>query len=63
VLEYASVVPNPNQANYITPCMESIAGASKKERRSKEEKQNNLFYHDATAPSGLLRRGFIITRS
>jgi hypothetical protein len=39
VLEDALVALNPNQANYIPPCMESIKGVSRKGK-----KKNKTFF-------------------
>jgi hypothetical protein len=46
VLEDASVALNPNQANYITPCMESIKGVSRKGK-----KKNKTIFLDSLSLS------------
>jgi hypothetical protein len=60
VLEDASVALNPNQANYITLCMESIKGVSRKGKKKQRRRANLFFYHGAAAQ---FRHGFIITLS
>jgi hypothetical protein len=64
VLEDAPVSLNPNQVNYIRACMGIGKGAAKKGKKKQRGKQNNIFFHGPTSPSGPRPphyRGFMIT--
>jgi hypothetical protein len=64
VLEDASVALNPNQANYITTCMESIKGILRKGMKKHRRKAKECFLPWRISPSGPSHphyRGFTIT--